>query len=117
MKRTLIVVACTLGVLSCSKDSNPAAPTPAPVLACVTNNTAQLSFRNGSSTVTMDVVVDGIKSALSPLAPGVTVGPVTLAAGVAHSVQFRVTNSMYPACSSGAPVLAQCSTQTVSCTP
>jgi len=100
--------------LSCSKASNPVAPTPV-VLACVTNNTAEYFFRNTSSGTTMDIVWDGIRLAISPVGPGMTVGPITTAAGVAHTAQFRITNSSWLACSTAYPVPTQCATSTLTC--
>jgi hypothetical protein len=114
----MTVVAAALFVVACGQ--SPAAPTPVPppppVAACVTNNTAEIAFGNRSNTITMDIILDGIKMmSISPIAPGATSSYLTVAASVAHTVQFRYTNLSTLACSTASPVFSQCSSQTMTC--
>jgi hypothetical protein len=88
---------------ACSGNSSPAAPsTP----ACQTDKTAAVSFVNRSQ-VTLDLVVDNSVMATG-IGPGAAYGPVTLAAGVAHSVQWRVTNTNILPCIPASPVFNAC---------
>lgn len=105
---SLIAIVLTVGCAG--KTDTPTAPTPIPVAACVTNNTADITFENRFSSSTLDVIWDGSKLSLSPLGPGVKSGTITVAAGVAHTLLYRYTNTQTVACTQSSPVLAQCST-------
>jgi hypothetical protein len=98
-----------VSVLGCGKEA-PTAPSPP---ACQANNTAQVAFNN-ARTVTLDVFLGGVR--LGTLAPSQTSPFNTVAAGVQHSLEFRVTNTTVTACF-GTPVFAQCETRTISCMP
>jgi hypothetical protein len=88
-------------------------PTPPP--ACQTNNTATVSFSNKSNShSTYTVVWDGV--ALASVAPGQSSVSCTESAGVAHTLQFKFSNSNAAACNVSAPTLAQCTSQGFSCT-
>jgi hypothetical protein len=103
----VVVMACT----ACSR-VNPAAPPP-PVPLCQTQNTAEVSLRNTSPNgLTFDVLIDNI--ARGTMAVGQTVGPVTVTAGVAHTIVSRVTNTAIIGCTSSTS-FAQCSSQTLTC--
>jgi hypothetical protein len=100
MKHLILVLAVVAS--ACGSDS-PAAPTPqaAPVVpACQSQNTALLTMANASpNNFTFDVLIDNIGR--GTMAPGGSVGPVTLtAAGASHSVVSRVTNTTVVACTS-----------------
>lgn len=77
-----------------------------PVPACQTNNTGSIRFGNRSSRATYDIIWDG--GFLFTLAPGQTSDPIVSAAGVAHTLRFRVTGSNTLACADSRPVLNQC---------
>lgn len=113
MRYMFLIVA--LLASACGKDT-PIAPTPAPVIpACQTNNTAQVSFGNRStSNTTYDVVFDGVR--IGTLPSGQTSPATTVAAGVAHTLRFQITNTTSLACSQSTPTLAQCGSQTFTCT-
>jgi hypothetical protein len=85
--------------------STPVIPTPI-VEACRTNNTASVRFENRSTNTTMDVVWDGSK--LTTVAAGQTSDSYTVAAGITHTLLFRVTNSSTWACTPSTPTLVQC---------
>lgn len=80
---------------------------------CQINNTATLTLGNRSATASQTVVWDG--STLFTLTPGQTAAPITVAAGVAHSLLFRVATTGANACSASAPVLAQCANSVFTC--
>ena len=61
---------------------------------------------------TFDVLIDNITR--GTMAPGRSIGPITLTAGVNHTVLPRVTNTAITACSSTTS-FAACSTQTLTC--
>jgi hypothetical protein len=106
-----ILIVILAAAAACSK----AAPmAPAPVLPlCQQQNTAELTLRNTSpNTFTFDVLIDNVLR--GTMAVGQTVGPVTVTAGVQHTVVSRVTNTSVIACSS-TPSFAQCSTNTLTC--
>lgn len=113
---TVALLSSVVLVSGCAgKTATPTAPTPTPVAACVTNNSADVTFENRFSSTTIDVVWDGSKLSLSPLAPGAKSTAITVAAGVTHTLLFRITNSATPACTQSSPVLAQCSNFTYWC--
>lgn len=106
-----ILVVVLVATIACS--STPAAPTPPPPPACQTQNTAELTLRNTSpNNLTFDVLIDNVLR--GTMAVGQTVGPVTVTAGVQHSVVSRVTNTLIVGCTS-TPSFAQCSTNTLTC--
>lgn len=85
-------------------------------VACELNNTAQVRFENRSAgNRSYDIVWDGIRTA-SGLAPGQSTDPITVAAGVAHTLRFQLANSATLACNQASPVLTQCSSQVYWCT-
>lgn len=105
----LLVVSVTAGGCG-GNSSTPTAPTPAPVAACVTNNTADVTFENRFSSSSLDIIWDGVKLNLSPVAPNTTSSSLTVAAGVAHTLLYRYAGTNTTACTQSSPVLAQCST-------
>jgi hypothetical protein len=110
MRGRIAGLAILLAVTACGGKS-PAAPT---VPACQQNNTAELTFGNRStSNTTYDVMLNG--SRVTTVAPGNNSSPYTLAAGTAHSVSFRITNTTIAACNTASPNLAQCTSQTLTC--
>jgi hypothetical protein len=88
-------------------------PTPVPVPACQTNQTATVSFKNTASTATHTVIFDG--STVATLAPGQESGRLTVAANVAHTLEFRVTNTTRLACATTQPIFAVCANDGRSC--
>jgi hypothetical protein len=108
MRRLWIV----LPLLFAACSSTPVAPAPV-VPVCQQQNTAELTLRNTSpNNLTFDVLIDNVLR--GTMAVGQTVGPVTVTAGVSHTVVSRVTNTSVIACTSS-PSFAQCSTQTLTC--
>lgn len=113
--RTVPIVLLCLLCAACS-GSDPVAPTPPPppppVPSCQANHTADVSFSNvGSKTV--DVILDG--GVLGTLNPGQMGLARTVAAGVAHNVRFRITNTAIFACDINFnPIPVECSTQVYS---
>ena len=115
MRRMLALVVC-VAALSCGgTTSSPTTPTTPTVSACQSNNTATVTFENRSaSNKTYTVVWDG--SNLTTLAPTQKSQAYTVAAGVQHTLTFKVTNSSALACSTSSPTLAQCSSNNYWCT-
>ncbi len=111
-----LVVACALLAMGCGGSSSaPTAPTMAVIPACQTNNTATAYFQNrSSSNLTYDIIWDGTR--LASVSPGQDSAVFTFAAGVPHSLAFRLTNTSSNACSPSTPTLAQCSNMFYSCT-
>lgn len=81
---------------------------------CQINNTATVTIENRSATTSQTIVWDGVN--LFTLTPGQVAAAMTVAAGVPHTLAFRVANTAVNACNQSAPVLAQCSRQTIFCT-
>lgn len=106
MRRPLLLSLLVLA--ACGK--SPAQPTVEP---CVTNNTAQLAFGNRAQATTHDVFLDGAR--IVTLTPGQDSPRQTVAAGVQHTVEFRITNTGIAACQPSTPVLAQCSDRIITC--
>lgn len=77
-----------------------------PVPACQTNNTGSIRFGNRSTTAAHDILLNG--AFFQTLVPGQTSEPVSLAAGVPHTLRFRVHGSATLACRDSSPVLTQC---------
>ncbi len=112
MRYALAVVA----LLSAACGSSPpVAPTPPPpvIPVCQANNTASVSFGNRSAATTHDIFWDGLR--VATVTPGQTSSPITVAAGAAHTLQFRITNTSTLACSTSSPIPAQCSTPVYTC--
>jgi hypothetical protein len=113
VKRLALVALASIAAGCGGSSSTPTAPTP--VLACQTNNTATALFQNRSATnLTYDVIWNGAR--LVSVSPGQDSATYTFAAGVPHTLVFRVTNSSTNACSPSTPTLAQCSSMFYSCT-
>lgn len=111
--RRLMLSIVVAGMLSaCSGNSTPAAPTPPPVAACVSQNTADVTLVNASPTnLTYDVLIDNISRG--------TIGPgqsrtFTVTAGASHTVLSRFTNTSLTACTSTTSFI-QCTTQALTC--
>ena len=108
----LVSLSLSLVLISCT--TSPTTPTPTPK-ACETNNSAQITFENRYTNQSIDVVWDGSKLTLSPLAPGVKSSEVTVSAGVAHTLLFNVAGTSTVACSQSSPNLSQCSSYNYYC--
>jgi hypothetical protein len=83
--------------------------------SCQTNNTATVSFGNRSA-IAQDVYWDYFL--LFTLTPGQTSDPVTLAAGVAHRLQFMIAyvdDFDAIACNGSTETLSPCERRTVTC--
>jgi len=117
MYRAGFVLVC-LFVAACGSDS-PVAPTapappPPPVIpACQSTHTASVTFGNRSQGTTQDIFWDGLK--VATITPGSNSAPITVAAGVAHNLQTRITNTTLLACAVSAPVPAECSNPLYTC--
>ncbi len=110
-----LAVAFLLISSACGSTNSSSTPTAPSAPACQVNNTATVSFENRStSNTTYSVVWDG--STKTTLAPSVKSDAYTVAAGVQHTLVFRIANSANNACSPSTPTLAQCSSQTYWCT-
>jgi hypothetical protein len=70
---------------------------------------------DGSQNRWIDVVWDGSRLSLSPLAPSQKSAEVTVPAGVSHTLLFRVAGTSTVACAQSSPNLAQCSTYNYWC--
>lgn len=79
-----------------------------PVRSCETNNTASVSFSNRSAATPQYIVWDGNR--VATLTPGQTSDPITVAASVAHTLQFMNANTGTGACSISYPIPSQCAT-------
>lgn len=114
MKQWLALTALVL-LAGCGGGNRDVAPTPiAPsVPACQTNNTASVSFGNRSANTTQDIFWDGLKTAT--LAPGQTSAGLTSAAGTAHQLVFRITNTSTLACVTSNPVPIRCDVPVYTC--
>lgn len=110
MKRLLILA--TFVASACSGSPAAPAPTPPPVAACVSQNTADVTLVNASpSQATYDVLIDNVKK--GTLSPGQSV-TYTVVAGVSHAIISQFTNTTVAACSSS-PSFVQCTSQTFTC--
>ena len=107
------VVAGFALTLGCS-GTQPTPTSPSSVVpACRTNNTATVTFENRSANRTYDILWDNAR--VTTLGPGVTSPSFSVAAGVQHTLEFRVSNTTTLACTRSTPTLAQCSGHTLSC--
>jgi hypothetical protein len=114
LRATRTLIAATLLLNACG--AAPAAPTPPPpppVPACQANNTADVSFGNRSTSATQDIFWDGLR--VATITPGANSAPRTVAAGVAHRLEVRVTNTMLLACQASSPIPAVCATPIYTC--
>lgn len=116
MKRFLFLP--LLACVACGSDSPvapaPVAPAPPVVPACQSGNTGTITFQNRStSNTTYDVVFDG--SRLVTIPPQQNSQPLTVAAGVAHTLTFLVTNTARIACVQSSPIVTQCNSVSYSC--
>jgi hypothetical protein len=84
-------------------------------VACVTNNTAQVTFENRFTGQSLDVVWNGGKLSSSPLGPGARSPEMTVAAGVTHTLRFQYAGTPTLACAQSSPVLWQCTTLNYRC--
>lgn len=111
MTRRLIAWTVAFSSIACGGQHTPLAPSspPAPVIPpCQANHTAEISFRN-NGTRTVDVIVDG--GVLGILAPGESGLARTVAASVAHSIRFQITNTTINACGVFNPIPVECASQ------
>jgi hypothetical protein len=81
---------------------------------CEINDTAEVNFRNDSTTITMEVVWDG--AVIATLDPGETSDDFTQNVGN-HTSVFRNANTHENVCAIASPNLAQCTVHTYSCEP
>lgn len=81
--------------------------------ACQRNNTAMIQFGNRSATASHDIIWDG--ALIFTLKPGETSSFITTAAGVPHTLRFRVSGTSRLACNDSSPVLTQCDREGTSC--
>lgn len=112
MKRVALLIVCIGLSMACRK---PNAPTP---LACETNNTGTIRFGNRSADTSnrvYDIVWDGVRI-FEKVVPGATTDPKEEAAGVAHTLTFRISQGFSGAgCGLSNPILVRCQTQTITC--
>jgi hypothetical protein len=107
----LVSLSLSMALISCTESPT----TPTPTQACVTNNSAQITFENRYTSQSIDVVWDGSKLTLSPLGPGAKSSELTVSAGVSHTLLFRVAGTSTVACAQSSPNLSQCSTYNYYC--
>lgn len=112
--RRLLVIASVFAS-ACGSSPVPTVPTVVapPIPACQANNTASITFGNRSAGTTQTVFWDGL--GVATLTPGQNSGAITAAAGVAHRLETRITNSSLLACAISNPVPAQCSAPLYTC--
>ncbi len=96
-------------LVGCGGDTPVAPPPPPP--ECERNRTAEITFRNGSSRSTYDILLDGVRTAV--IGPGQS-ATRTVAAGQ-HTVDFIFSNTRFLACNRATPNWAQCSSQFLTC--
>jgi hypothetical protein len=111
MNRLLVVA--LLASACGSQPVQPTPPPPPPVPACQANNTADVSFGNRSASTTQDIFWDGLR--VATITPGTNSAARTVAAGVAHRLEVRITNTTLPACSASSPIPAVCATPIYTC--
>jgi len=81
---------------------------------CQTGNTATVYFESRSvSNRTYDILLDG--SQVAAVGPAQNSNLFVVAAGVQHTVLFRLSNTGIAACAELTPVFAQCANQIVGC--
>jgi len=109
------LISVLMSVACGSSDTTPTQPTTPSLPPCQLNNTATITFENrSSSNTTYSLVWDG--STLTTLAPSVKSDSYTVAAGVQHTLVFRIANSSNNACTPSTPTLAQCTSSSYWCT-
>ena len=83
-------------------------------LLCQTTDTANVSFGNRSTSMSFDVIWDGLQ--LGTLAPGQTSSPpLTVAAGTAHNLIFYVAGTKNLGCVYATVLPTVCSTPVYTC--
>ena len=81
---------------------------------CQTKNTAQIYFKNLSTTgKSYDIIFDGAN--VATIAPGGQSSKITITATVTHTLIFKVAGTSTFACSQSTPSIPQCQTQYYSC--
>jgi len=111
---TILSLSTLVAACSGNSPTAPSAPPPPPPPpACQANNTATVSFGNGTN-LTLTVRWDG--SIVGTIAPGQSTQPMTVSAGSSHRDEFIVANTNLLFCA-GNPNFAQCSNNTITCTP
>lgn len=111
--KAICAVLLALSATACGSDT-PIAPTPPPVAACQSGNTATVFFQNRSaSNLTYDVIWDG--SRLTTVAPGADTQVYTFAANIQHTLRFQFTNTSILACNQSTPVLTTCAATFYGC--
>lgn len=110
----LMCAGCLGAVVACGGNNTTPTPVTPAVPACQANNTSNVSFGNRSASTTQDIVWDGLK--LGTLAPGQSGLQLTASAGVAHRLEFRITNTTNgQACATSNPIPIQCATPIYTC--
>lgn len=109
--RTWVLI---LGLISAACGSSaPTAPSAPPAPVCQTNQTADLTLANASpNNYTFDVLIDNVRR--GTVSPGQSLGPVSVTAGINHTVESRLTNTTVVACTSTTS-FAVCTTPTLTC--
>jgi hypothetical protein len=107
----LVSSSLALGLVNCYR--SPTAPNSE--VACVTNNTAQVTFENRFTGQSLDILWNGGKLSFSPLRPDATSPEMTVAAGVTHTLRFQYAGTPTLACAQSSPVLWQCTTINYRC--
>lgn len=109
MKKALTCMLVTLASSSCTQKAT--APTP---MACETNNSGTIVFGNRSTSFNYDIVWDGVRI-ITGLAPSATSQPITAAAGVAHTLQFRNASRSDAVACGASPILIRCQETSITC--
>lgn len=112
---SFILAVFVAGCDTTKESTTPTEPTTPATPACETNNTAKVTFENRSNTnTTYDIIWDGSKR--TTVTSGAKSSTYTEAAGVNHTLVFKITNTNTEACTPSSPTLAQCTSQTFWCT-
>jgi hypothetical protein len=114
--KKLSLCMCIAGFSIACGSSSPNTPTPVPVVTvplCESRSTATLTIGNRSAGSTYTVSWDG--STRVTLGPGQTSPEYTEAAGVAHTLVYKYSNSSQLACTTSFPTMAACSSHTFTC--
>lgn len=113
MRSVVLGIVIFVSAAACGPDDVKPTPVPPPVPACQANSTATVSFGNRSANTTQTVSWDGL--IVATLAPGATSAAFTTAAGVAHRMEFKVSNSNVLACAVSNPIPNTCGSHTYTC--
>ena len=112
LNRLFVFVA--LSAVACG--DGPAAPTPqptpVPIPTCQSNQTATVTFGNRSNS-TYTVVFDG--ATVATLGPGQDSPRQVVAANVAHTLDFFISNTNRRACTTSMPVYTICADRITTC--